>query len=123
MAVLLIRICFGLVALAMAFLFFVFSRAYRDPSMRLDRRYKIVCGALSVGCVGVLMWAFNPLLQSFGGPSLPFYGMAVASALILLSACMLIGSTAIGGDPALLKFFLLCGSAWSLGCVAGSMLL
>lgn len=121
MDVLIIRICFGLVVLAMAFLVYVFGRAYRDPFMRLDRRYKIVCGALAIGSAGVLMWAFNPLLKAFGGPPLPPYGMAVASSLILIAACSLIGSTAIGGNPRLLIFFLLCATAWAVGCIIGSL--
>lgn len=123
MTLLLIRICFGLVVLAMAFLAFVFARAYLDPSKRLDRRYKVVCSALSIGSIGVLMWAFNPLSNAFGGPPLPPIGMAIASALILAAAASLIGSTAMGGDPATLRWFLLCALAWSAGCMAGALLL
>lgn len=118
----LIQICFGLVVLAMAFLVFVFGRAYHDPTKRLDARYKIVCAALSVSSLGVLMWAFNPLSNAFGGPPLPPVGMAVASGLILLASCSLIGSTAMGGDPATLRWFLLCAVAWAIGCIAGAIL-
>lgn len=123
MTVLLIRICFGLVVLAMAFLIFIFTRAYRDPSKRMDARYKVVCFALAIGSAGVLMWAFNPLSNAFGGPPLPPAGFAVASSLILTAACSLIGSTAMGGDRRTLAWFLMCGAAWAAGCIVGAWLL
>jgi hypothetical protein len=113
----LIRIGFGLVVIAMGFLVAVFYRAYCDRDKLHDRRYRVVALALSVGSVGVGMWAFNPLLQAFGGPPLPGIGMFVASALILLSASSLIGSTAMGGAKTTLKCFLLVSAAWVAACL------
>lgn len=112
-----IQIGFGLVVISMAFLVFVFWRAFVDPDKRTDSRYRVVAISLLSLSIGVGMWAFNPLLQAFGGPSLPLPGMFVASAFILLSASSLVSSTAMGGNKRTLKTFLLCCGAWVTGCV------
>lgn len=119
---LIVRIGFGIVVLSMAFLVFVFTRAYRDPTKRLDHKYKIVAAALAIGSLGVGIWAINPLSQSFGGPPLHPVGMGIASTLILLASCSIIGSTAIGGSKATLRLFLLFAAAWALGCLVGAWL-
>lgn len=119
---LIVRIGFGIVVLSMVFLVFVFTRAYLDPAKRLDHKYKIVAAALGVGSLGVGIWAINPLSQAFGGPPLHPVAMAIASLLILLASCSIIGSTAIGGTPGTLRFFLICTAAWTIGCLAGVFL-
>jgi hypothetical protein len=119
---LIIQIGFGLVVIAMAFLVFVFWRAFDDDSKRFDARYRLVAMSLLIGSVGVGMWAFNPLLQSFGYESLPLPGMAVASTLILLSASLLIGSTAIGSTKRTLKAFLISCAVWIAACVTMALL-
>jgi hypothetical protein len=111
-----VQIGFGIVALSMAFLVLVFTRAYRDPSKRLDRRYRLVAAALAVGNAGTLVWALNPLSQSFGGPPLNPYLMMLASVLIQLSVAALIGSTAMGGNPKTLRWFLLLSFLWAVAC-------
>lgn len=113
-----ISIGFGLVVIAMAFKMFIFYRAFRYEDKRGDRRYRIVAGSLTFGSLGVAMWAFNPLLQSFGGPPLPNPGMFVASALILISASLLVGSTAMGGSRRTLGWFTVACVAWAVGCLA-----
>jgi hypothetical protein len=117
MMALLIQVVFGFVVIAMAFLIVVFWRAYVDPSKRLDRRYRLVAGALAMGKVGVLIWAFNPLSQAFGGPPLHPLLMAFASGFILLSAAMLIGSTAMGGNPDTLFLCLGVSAVYVLICI------
>lgn len=112
-----IQIGFGLVVIAMTFLVFVFGRAWLDEEKRTDARYRVVAASLLASCVGVGMWAFNPLLQSFGWPSLPLPGMFAASALILISASALVGSTAMGGNKKTLKAFLLCCAIWIAVCI------
>jgi hypothetical protein len=119
---LLIAIAFGPMALGAAFLIFVFTRAYLDPAKHLDRRYRVVALSLAIGQAGVLLWAFNPLSQAFGGPPLHWILMGVASALILISASTLIGSTAMGGNPRLLRWFLLISLGW-VGCLLVSRIL
>jgi hypothetical protein len=111
-----ISVGFGLVVIAMAFKMFIFYRAFCDEEKRSDHRYRLVAGALSFGSLGVAMWAFNPLLQSFGGPPLPAWGMFVSSALILLSAILLVSSTAMGGSKRTLRVFLATCILWTTGC-------
>lgn len=117
-----IKVGFGLVVISMAFLFFVFGRAWLDESKKTDPRYRLVAMALLIGCVGVGMWAFNPLLQAFGGPSLPLFGMIVASCLILLSASLLVGSTAMGSNKRTFRAFLACCGVWILACVVTAVI-
>lgn len=114
----LLQIGFGAMAIGMAFLIFVFTRAYLDPTKRLDRRYRVVAGSLAVGKVGVLIWAFNPLSQAFGGPPLHWILMGVATVLILFQTCALIGSTAIGGNQRILRFYVVLAVSWLVFCAA-----
>ena len=113
---------FGIVVISMVFLVIVFTRAYHDPSKRLDRRYKVVAGALAVGSAGVCLWALSPLSQALGGPALHPVAMFVATALIMSASASLIGSTAMGGDPRTLRWFLACSVAWAAGCVGAALL-
>lgn len=117
-----VQMGFGLVVIASAFLVFVFWRAYDDRDKRGDARYRLVSLSLCIGSVGVGMWAFNPLLQSFGGPSLPLPGLVVASGLILVSATSLVGSTAMGSNKRTLKAFLLTCAGWIIFCVGKALL-
>lgn len=119
---LLIAIAFGPIALGSAFLIFVFLRAYLDPAKHLDRRYRVVALSLAIGQSGVLLWAINPLSQAFGGPPLHWLLMGVASVLMLISASFLIGSTAMGGNPRLMRWFILISLSWA-ACLAVSRLL
>lgn len=118
---LIISIGFGLVVISMAFLVFVFLRAWHDPEKREDHRYRVVASALALGSLGVGMWAFNPLMQAFGGPALPIPLMFIASALILAAASSLVGSTAMGGSKGTLKWFVITCGLWTVGCILGSM--
>lgn len=117
---LLVQIGFGLVVIAAAFCFFVFTRAFLDEEKRTDSRYRTVAGAMAVSCVGIGMWAFNPLMQSFGGESLPIVGMVIASALILIGKSALVGSTAMGGNKRTFKAFMLACALWIFLCVVVS---
>jgi hypothetical protein len=119
---LLIQIGFGLVAIASAFCVFVFWRAFIDNEKRTDARYRVVAFALTLSSIGVGMWAFNPLLQSFGGPALPLLGLFVASVLLLVSASLLVSSTAMGGNKRTLRAFLACCGAWIVCCVVLALL-
>lgn len=118
----LLSIGFGIVVISMAFLVLVFWRAYRDPARQHDRRYKVVAGALAIGSLGVGLSAFNPLMQALGGSPLHPAAMFLASALILVAAASLIGSTAMGGDPSTLRWFLACCIGWTVFCVGRAWL-
>lgn len=113
-----IAIGFGLVVIASAFLTAVFYRAWRYPLIVVDDRFKVVIIALMVGTAGVGLWAFNPLIQAFGGGPLSGWLMFVASALLFAAMSALIGSTAIGGTQTMLRLFLITALGWVVGvCV------
>lgn len=116
---LIITIGFGLVALSSLFLVVIFYRAWLDKGLRHDRRYRTASGALSIGKMGIAIWALNPLMQAFDGPPLPLWLMAMASAMILGSAMTLIGSTALGnGNKRTLCIFLCLGALWTIFCLS-----
>lgn len=113
----LVPIGFGLVALSSLFLVFIFWRAWEDTNLRHDSRYRTVSGALAIGKVGIFLWAINPISVALGGAYLPTAVLVLASALLLIAAVTLIGSTALGGDRATLKIFLVCSAIWILLCL------
>jgi hypothetical protein len=117
------RIGFGLIIVSMAFLVFVFLRAFNEPEKRADRRYRLVAGALAICALAVGLGFTGRLSSSFGGPPLHPAALAIVSCIILISSSAIICSTAIGGSRATLKFYLLCVFAWASGCTLGTLLL
>ena len=110
-----IAIGFGLVVIAAMFLTLVFYRAWRYPLVVVDDRYKVVITALMYGTAGVGLWAMNPLGQSLGFAPLDGWAMFISSLLILVALVSLIGSTAIGGNRAMLYWFSSTAAAWTGG--------
>ena len=97
---------FGLVAISSFFLSIVFFRAWRDDGLRHDARYRTLSGALSVGKLGILLWALNPILETMGHGGLPLALLVLASGLVLGAAISVIATTALETDGLTLKLFL-----------------
>ncbi|WP_309646605.1 hypothetical protein [Phenylobacterium sp.] len=112
-----LAIGFGLVAISMLFLVVVFFRAWRDPDDKLDRRYRVVSGALMVWTAGAALWSYNPLSQSLGWPGLDGISMFVASVLLFLSSATLIGSTVLNGSRLTVAAYIVSSMIWIFGCL------
>lgn len=112
-----LAIGFGLVEISMLFLVIVFFRAWRDPDLLLDRRYRLVSFALTVGTIGIALWAFNPLSQALDGPPLTGVAMFISSALLLVSATTLIASTVLNGSKITVSAFVVVSIIWTFACL------